>query len=155
MSSIRQRREALSTMSMKYDKKTDTLYITFSSEKEEIFEYKTGDYSVHVNDADALTKVTIRQASHFLKQAMSAGVQIDKSIGERKPVWEDVDSSMISAFKYDESQETLEVMFHRTGIYRYFDVPIDVVEGLRESSSKGSYMRSMIIDMYDYEKGGR
>ncbi len=59
---------------------------------------------------------------------------------------------MISAFKYDEATETLDVMFQRTGTYQYFDVPPDVVEGLRESSSKGRYMRSMIIDMYDYEK---
>ncbi len=76
-------------------------------------------------------------------------------ISKQKPVWEDVDSSMISAFKYDETAEILDVMFNKTGIYRYFDVPLDVVEGLRESSSKGSYMRSMIIDMYDYEKKRR
>jgi len=142
-------------MSVKYDKKTDTLYIALSSETGEIFEYKTGDYSVHIDDADELAKLTIRSASRFLKQAMSAGIQIDTPVGGQKPVWEDVDSSMISAFKYDETARTLDVMFHRTGIYRYFDVLADVVEGLRESSSKGSYMRSMIIDMYDYEKRRR
>lgn len=142
-------------MSIRYDKKTDTLYIAVSSETGEVFEYQTGDYSIQVDETDVLTNLTIRKASRFLKQAISAGVQVDKSIDERKPAWEDVDSSMISAFKYDETTGTLDVVFHRTGIYRYFDVPVDVVEGLRESSSKGSYMRSMIIDMYGYQKGRR
>ena len=70
-----------------------------------------------------------------------------------KPTWEDVDSSMISAFKYDPEAQTLDVIFNRTGQYRYFDVPPDAVQGLREASSKGSYMRHAIIDMYYYEKG--
>lgn len=69
-----------------------------------------------------------------------------------RPVWEDVDSSMIAAFKYDEEAQTLDVMFHRTGHYRYFDVPMDVVAGLREASSKGSYMRAAIIDVYTFNK---
>ena len=142
-------------MLVKYNKKVDVLSIIFSSENGEIFEYKTGDYSVHVDEGDALTKITIGQAGHFLKQAMEAGVQVGKSDGEQKPMWEDVDSSMIGAFKYDENTGMLDVIFHRTGTYRYFDVPLDVVEGLRESSSKGSYMRSMIIDLYDCEKRRR
>ena len=72
-----------------------------------------------------------------------------------KPVWEDVDSSMISAFKYDPAAKELDVRFTRTGTYRYFDVPQDVVDDLREASSKGSFMRNEIIDMFDYEKIGR
>lgn len=71
---------------------------------------------------------------------------------KKKPTWEDVDSSMIAAFKYDESTQTLSVMFHN-GMYHYSDVPADVVDGLREASSKGRYMRSSIIDCYYYHKG--
>jgi hypothetical protein len=142
-------------VTIKYDKKTDTLHITLSTEIGDAFEYKTGDYSVHVNEADELTKLTICNASRFLKQMVAAGVQLDKAIDKQKPAWEDVDSSMISAFKYDETAQTLDVMFHRTGIYRYFDVPVDVVTGLREASSKGRYMRSMIIERYDYEQRRR
>ena len=70
-----------------------------------------------------------------------------------KPVWEDVDSSMITAFKYDEATQTLQVMFNKTGLYTYLDVPPDVVAGLREADSKGSYMRYAIIDMYASQKG--
>jgi quercetin dioxygenase-like cupin family protein len=40
-----------------------------------------------------------------------------------QPTWEDVDSSMISAFKYNPASKELDVMFNRTGMYRYFDVP--------------------------------
>ncbi len=67
-------------------------------------------------------------------------------------IWHDADSSMISAFGYNEAEGILDVAFHRTGVYRYFDVPLHVFEGLRDASSQGSYMRSMIIDMYGYEK---
>jgi len=71
----------------------------------------------------------------------------------KKPAWEEVDSSMISAFRYDESAKALEVRFHNTGVYRYFDVPAEVVDGLRQAPSKGSYMQSMIIDAYPTQKG--
>jgi len=63
-----------------------------------------------------------------------------------------VDSSMIYAVGYDEEAQILEVVFKRTGVYRYHNVPKDVYEGLLESDSKGSYMRNMIIDMYPAEQ---
>lgn len=82
-------------------------------------------------------------------------VEHPKSAKPAKPVWEDVESSMISAFKYDPAKKELEVMFPRTGVYRYFDVPEDVVKDLRKADSKGSFMRYAIIDMFGYEKVGR
>ena len=63
-----------------------------------------------------------------------------------------VDSSMIYAFGYDEEQQVLEVVFKRNGVYRYRDVPKKVYEGLLKASSKGSYMRDRIIDMYSTER---
>jgi hypothetical protein len=57
----------------------------------------------------------------------------------------DADSSMISAFGYDQTTGILDVAFHRTGVYRYYDVPLHVFEGLRDASSKGRYMRATII----------
>jgi uncharacterized damage-inducible protein DinB len=65
----------------------------------------------------------------------------------------DVDSSMISRFGYDAKKEILELYFLKTGRYRYFGVPYEVFEQLRNSSSKGSYIRDLIIDQYDDEKG--
>ncbi len=63
-----------------------------------------------------------------------------------------VESSMIYAVAYDEPARALDVVFYKSGVYRYFDVPKDVYEGLLKASSKGSYMRSMIIDCYRYEQ---
>ncbi len=63
-----------------------------------------------------------------------------------------VDSSMIYAVGYDEEAQILEVVFKRTGVYRYRNVPKNVYEGLLASDSKGSYMRDMIIDMYPAEQ---
>ena len=71
---------------------------------------------------------------------------------QERMIWHDGDSSMISAYAYDEAEGVLEVAFHRTGVYRYYDVPLHVYEGLRDAESKGRYMRSWIIDMYPYEK---
>ena len=63
-----------------------------------------------------------------------------------------VDSSMIYALGYDEEQQVLEVVFKRTGVYRYRNVPKEVYEQLMNSDSKGSYMRDLIIDMYPAEQ---
>ena len=62
-----------------------------------------------------------------------------------------VDSSMIYGLGYDEEQQVLEVVFKRTGVYRYRNVPKEVYEQLMNSDSKGSYMRDLIIDMYPTE----
>ena len=63
-----------------------------------------------------------------------------------------VDSSMIYAFGYDEQQQILEVVFKRTGVYRYHNVPKEVYQQLLDADSKGSYMRDLIIDMYPTER---
>lgn len=72
----------------------------------------------------------------------------NKTKNKKEPAWEEVDSSMISAFRYDESKLILEVKFQNTDTYRYLNVPVEVVEGLRQAESKGSYMQSMVIDVY-------
>ncbi len=62
-----------------------------------------------------------------------------------------VDSSMIYALGYDE-QQVLEVVFKRTGVYRYHNIPKEVYQQLFDADSKGSYMRDLIIDMYPTER---
>jgi len=63
-----------------------------------------------------------------------------------------VESSMIYAYGYDKTTETLEVVFNRTGVYRYRNVPKEVYKELTAASSKGSYMKDCIIDCYPYER---
>ena len=143
-------------MPIRYDPETDTLHIILGPEIGEAFEYEEGPFSALIDDAGCLTQISIREARKFIVRALAAGIEVegapDFSASHKEPIWEDVDSSMISAFKYDERAGTLDVAFKRTGVYRYADVPLHVVEGLRNASSKGSYMRAIIIDTYPHEK---
>ncbi|WP_395094270.1 KTSC domain-containing protein [Armatimonas sp.] len=63
-----------------------------------------------------------------------------------------VDSSMLDAVGYDEKTQELEAVFTSGKVYRYSGVPKEVYEELLASDSKGSFMRSAIIDCYpDYQ----
>jgi uncharacterized protein YuzE len=143
-------------MTVRYDKDRDTLTVGLKPESYETFEFEGGDFTVVADEDDSLIKITIANASRFIAQALAAGVKVEVSpVAQPKQsgmVWYDADSSMISAFGYDETERILEIAFHNTGVYRYFDVPPEVFEGLRDASSKGSYVRNMIIDTYSYEK---
>jgi uncharacterized protein YuzE len=142
-------------MGIRYEKSTDTLTITFRRGGNDDYDYTADDFTVTFDEADDIYKITIAQASQFVAQAIAAGVKVEGIPGQptqKGMVWYDVDSSMISAFGYDAEEQILDVAFHRTGVYRYSDVPYDVFEGLRDANSKGSYMRGAIIDMYPYEK---
>lgn len=120
------------------------------------YHLEAGDFAVLVGDSDDLVRITIANASRFIARSVAAGIKADGAPTVPPPprglVWHDADSSMISAFAYNEEEGILEVAFHRTGVYRYFDVPLHIFEGLRDASSKGGYMRSYIIDMYPYDK---
>ncbi len=71
-----------------------------------------------------------------------------------EPSWRNVQSSMISAVRYHENHQILEVAFNK-GIYLYFGVPREVFEGLLRAESKGRYMRQQIIDRYPWVKKSR
>ena len=63
---------------------------------------------------------------------------------------------MLHAVGYDEETQELEAVFNSGKIYRYCGVPKEVFEELLASDSKGSYMRSCIIDCYeDYQVRSR
>jgi hypothetical protein len=142
-------------MPIRYDAESDKLTITLGPEGYETFEFEAGDWSVVLDGADRLVSVTIANASRFVARALAAGIEVEGAPAVERPkgmVWYDAESSMISAFGYDEAEGILEVAFHRTGVYRYYDVPLQVFEGLRDATSKGSYMRAHVIDMYEWEK---
>jgi len=143
-------------MPIRYEAENDTLTITLGPELSEAYELEAGDWSVVVDEADRLGRVTIANASRFVARALAAGVEVEgaPAVEHSKGgiVWYDAESSMISAFGYDEAEGILEVAFHSTGVYRYYEVPLHVFEGLRHARSKGSYLRACIIDMYPWEK---
>jgi len=143
-------------MPIRYDQKTDTLTIALGPESYDAYELEAGGFSVVVDEGDGLVSIAIANATRFLTQVLAAGVQVEGAPAVESPkqgmVWYDADSSMISAFGYDEAEGILEVAFHSTGVYRYYDVPRHIFEGLRNASSKGSYLRNCVIDNYPYEK---
>jgi hypothetical protein len=59
-----------------------------------------------------------------------------------------VESSMISAVGYDAKEKELEVVFNTGAVWRYHNVPQNVYEELMDSSSKGSYLRDLIMGQY-------
>lgn len=55
-----------------------------------------------------------------------------------------VSSSNIASIGYDEKRQILEVEFHNGSVYQYFDVPIDIYNGLMMASSHGKYLHQVI-----------
>ena len=63
-----------------------------------------------------------------------------------------VQSEMLDLVGYDAKSQVLEVRFNTGDRYRYLDVPPDEYEGLMSAESIGKYMRTHIIDHYEYER---
>ena len=63
-----------------------------------------------------------------------------------------VSSSDIASLEYDPATETLEIDFHATGVYRYFSVPAEVFETLRNTPSPGKFFRQNIKGKFAWEK---
>jgi KTSC domain len=63
-----------------------------------------------------------------------------------------VDSTAVYAFGYDDEQHTLDVVFYRSGVYRYFDVPRDIFDNWLTAESKGRYLRQAVIGNFSYER---
>jgi len=53
--------------------------------------------------------------------------------------WHYVSSSNIDAFKYSPLDRTLSIRFHGAREYEYFNIPLDMVEGLATATSPGQW----------------
>lgn len=62
-----------------------------------------------------------------------------------------VASSNLAAVGYDEQSATLYIQFH-SGRYMYFDVPVQVFQGLLSAPSKGKYHHQYIKNVYRYQR---
>lgn len=58
------------------------------------------------------------------------------------------DSTSLNRVGYDPTSRVLLVVFRDRSAYRYFGVPIDVFENLREAPSKGTYFNHSIRSSY-------
>ena len=63
-----------------------------------------------------------------------------------------VASSNIATVGYDAENRILEIEFHHGTIYRYFNIPNEVYEGLISAGSHASYYYHNIRDKYEYQK---
>jgi hypothetical protein len=63
-----------------------------------------------------------------------------------------VDSSNLDSVGYDESTNTLEVMFKNASVYQYLGVPKELYDGLLMSDSKGHYLYENIKGNFEYIK---
>jgi len=64
-----------------------------------------------------------------------------------------VSSSFIDAIGYDPGSQVLEIEMNRgQHLYRYFDVPPRVFEGIMAASSKGRFFNSRIKGAYRYQR---
>ena len=59
-----------------------------------------------------------------------------------------VDSSMLVAVGYDEETKEMRVIYKTGDTYRYMNVPKSVYTELLNAESKGSYMKTHVIDHY-------
>ena len=65
-----------------------------------------------------------------------------------------VNSSDIAEIIYDSDTQTLEVVFHATGPYRYFSVPPEVHAEFLATPTHGKYFHQNIKGKYAWERGG-
>ena len=61
-------------------------------------------------------------------------------------------SGVLASAGYDEDARTLEIEFTSGSVYRYYEVPPDVYDGLRAAESHGEYFSHHIRDEYPYER---
>lgn len=63
---------------------------------------------------------------------------------ERTPV----SSSNIRSIGYESDTSTLEIEFHKSGVYQYHGVPQEVYDALMQAGSHGTYFNSYIKNSY-------
>ena len=63
-----------------------------------------------------------------------------------------IPSKEITQVGYQERSETLEIKFERGGVYQFFNVPVDVFNGLMNAASKEGYYHSKIGERFPYSR---
>jgi hypothetical protein len=63
-----------------------------------------------------------------------------------------VSSSNLRSVGYNSDRQILEIEFHGGRVYRYFDVPLSVFEGLIDAASHGKYHNRKIKNRFRYQQ---
>ena len=69
-------------------------------------------------------------------------------------IFKQFNSSTLHTMTYDEDTNKLEVTFKRGAVYRYSNVPQDIVNELINAESSGKYFNANIAKLFKYEKIG-
>ena len=64
-------------------------------------------------------------------------------------------STVIRAWKYDEAEERLDIVFVSGRHYSYHDVPPAIAEEMRQAFSKGSFYNRRIRDCFRFTRTDR
>lgn len=67
---------------------------------------------------------------------------------DRQPV----SSSNIASIGHEGSTDILEVEFHKSGVYRFFNVPAAVYDALMAAPSHGVFFNANIKGQFAYER---
>jgi hypothetical protein len=60
-------------------------------------------------------------------------------------------SSMMASAGYDPANRVLEIEFATGAVYHYFDVPLDVYQGLVDAASQGRFFHSRIRHTFAFK----
>lgn len=63
-------------------------------------------------------------------------------------------STTLAAVAYDAARHILQLEFRSGAVYRYFDVPVQVYEGLLRASSKGRHFNEQIRERFRHVRVG-
>lgn len=63
-----------------------------------------------------------------------------------------VDASQLVSVGYDNETESMYIEFKQGLVYKYFEVPVNVFNNLKNSSSPGRFFMSSVRQYYDYSK---
>lgn len=61
-------------------------------------------------------------------------------------------SSNVASAGYDDQSRTLEIEFHKGGVYQYFDVPRTTYEQLVNAASPGGFLHEQIRGVFRYAR---
>ena len=64
----------------------------------------------------------------------------------------EVESTSLKSMAYDEEARVLEVEFVHGGVYRYYEVPIELYEALKTAESKGRFYQMKIRNNFAFER---
>jgi len=61
-------------------------------------------------------------------------------------------SSMIKYSEYNSENQILMIEFNNDAEYLYYNVPLEIYEGLISASSAGKFFNNVIKDNYEFEE---